>query len=709
MTQKVVNFRDNDIHRNDNIRNQMKKRRLENGIAKSRQSLPVAECKEAIVESIRNNPAVIILSETATGKSTQIPQYLLEAGFAGISNDNNSKSMIIGVTEPRRIAATSLAKRVSEEQNTELGWRVGYAVRFDDQTSKDTQLKFMTDGLLLRELLFDPLLSRYSVIVIDEAHERSVRTDILLGVIKGLIFGRDGQSSSPLRPDLKLVIMSATLDADAFSSYLNNAPVLYIEGRQHKVRVNHSIEPVQDYIDASLVTIIQIHLNLVNMEDNSGDILVFLTGQEDIEILEKLLIEHASDFPSPSLGLCICPLYANLPPKLQNRVFQPTAEGYRKIVLATNVAETSITIPGIKFVLDCGLQKTKVVHYNNMGMGHGIETLSVQPISKSSARQRMGRAGRLGAGTCYRLYTQETFNQLSNEEVPEIRKCSLSGLLLSMACSGLGNSSSEPAFDSKNKDSKSFQCKDLINFDFMDRPSKESLANAFEELHLLGALDDQSQVTMLGTQMAQFPLDPAMAKVLLLSKDSEYLSDVIDVISLLNVENIMVTPSDQRDKATEARRRFKSTFGDHIMLYNILQAYMKECGNMKRKETAQWCRDHYINGRSIGLVMDTRRQLRDYCERIGFQLRADAPRLDATSSLHEQIVATFLLGFPMNVAVLQQDGSYKDLKSNTIVSIHPASSLFTHVIKQKAKAVFYHDLVWTTKKYIRTCSVIEQN
>ncbi|RKP23568.1 RNA helicase-like protein, partial [Syncephalis pseudoplumigaleata] len=330
-----------------------------------------------LVKEILANDCTVVVGETGSGKTTQIPQFLMEAGL--------TQHGAIAITQPRRVAATSIAKRVAEEVGCALGGRVGYAVRFDDTSSPSTQLRYMTDGMLLRELLSDPRLDRYSTIILDEAHERTLRTDILLGMVKRIQQQRKALATQHGRGHpLKIVVMSATLDAERFSEYFDGAKILYVSGRLHPVTIFHTTAPHADYLDAALVTIFQIH-----QEQAAGDILVFLTGQEDIESLERLIRDYAARLPEHSPQLLPCPIFAALPPSQQARVFNPAPPNTRKVVLATNIAETSITISGIRYVIDTGLAKVRAYDARM-----GLETLLVQPISKSSARQRAGRAGR---------------------------------------------------------------------------------------------------------------------------------------------------------------------------------------------------------------------------------------------------------------------------------------------------------------------------
>ncbi|KAL6570956.1 Pre-mRNA-splicing factor ATP-dependent RNA helicase DEAH10 [Orobanche gracilis] len=372
-------------------------------IEQHRKALPIATVQKRLLEEVSNNDILIIVGETGSGKTTQLPQYLVNGGFC-------RNGGIIGITQPRRVAAVTVAKRVAEECGVALGQRVGYAIRFEDVTSSSTRIKYMTDGLLLREALLDPYLSKYSVIIVDEAHERTVQTDVLLGLLKtvqktrssgadimhnndqtkvenGVVLGKleDAQCTSILKhsrgkklPPLKLIIMSASLDARVFSEYFGGARAVHVQGRQYPVEILYTLQPETDYIDAALITIFQIHL-----EEGPGDILVFLTGQEEIESIERLVQERLPKLPETKRKLSIIPIFASLPSEKQMKVFAPAPAGFRKVILATNIAETSVTIPGIKYIIDSGMVKLRTYDPST-----GIEPLVIVKTSKAQALQR---------------------------------------------------------------------------------------------------------------------------------------------------------------------------------------------------------------------------------------------------------------------------------------------------------------------------------
>lgn len=438
-------------------------------IEECKKSLPVFPFRDDIIEAVRNHQVLIIEGETGSGKTTQIPQYLHEAGFT----DDGKK---IGCTQPRRVAAMSVASRVAQEMSVKLGNEVGYSIRFEDCTSERTIIKYMTDGTLHREFLSEPDLQSYSVMIIDEAHERTLHTDILFGLVKDI---------ARFRTDLKLLISSATLDAEKFSEFFDDAPIFRIPGRRFPVDIYYTKAPEADYVDACVISVLQIHAT-----QPLGDILVFLTGQDEIETCQELLQDRVRRLGSKLRELIILPVYANLPSDMQAKIFDPTPPGARKVVLATNIAETSLTIDNIIYVIDPGFAKQ-----NNFNSRTGMESLMVVPISKASANQRAGRAGRVAPGKCFRLYTAWAYkHELEDNTIPEIQRINLGNAVLTLKALGIN---------------------DLVHFDFLDPPPHETLVLALEQLYALGALNHHGELTKLGRRMAEFPVDPMMAKMLL--------------------------------------------------------------------------------------------------------------------------------------------------------------------------------------------------
>ncbi|KAG5522754.1 hypothetical protein RHGRI_034784 [Rhododendron griersonianum] len=553
----------------------------------------------------------------------------------------------IGCTQPRRVAAMSVAARVSQEMGVKLGHEVGYSIRFEDCTSEKTLLKYMTDGMLLREFLGEPDLAGYSVVMVDEAHERTLSTDILFGL-----------DIARFRPDLKLLISSATLDAEKFSDYFDSAPIFKIPGRRFPVEVHYTKAPEADYLDAAIVTALQIH---VTQPPGDGDILIFFTGQEEIETAEEILKHRTRGLGTKIPELIICPIYANLPTELQAKIFEPTPEGARKVVLATNIAETSLTIDGIKYVIDPGFCKMK--SYNPRT---GMESLLVTPISKASANQRAGRSGRTGPGKCFRLYTAYNYySDLDDNTVPEIQRTNLANVVLTL---------------------KSLGIHDLLNFDFMDPPPAEALLKALELLFALGALNKLGELTKVGRRMAEFPLDPMLSKMIAASEKYQCSDEIISIAAMLSVgSSIFYRPKDKQVHADTARMNFHTgNVGDHVALLKIYSSW---------KETnysTQWCYENYIQVRSMKRARDIRDQLEGLLERVEIELMSNSNDL-------EPIKKAITAGFFPHSARMQKNGSYRTVKHPQTVYIHPTSGL----AQVLPRWVIYHELVLTTKEYMR--------
>ncbi|XP_039127211.1 pre-mRNA-splicing factor ATP-dependent RNA helicase DEAH1 isoform X3 [Dioscorea cayenensis subsp. rotundata] len=604
-----------------------------------RKTLPIYPYREELLQAVNDHQVLVIVGETGSGKTTQIPQYLHEAGY--------TKHGKVGCTQPRRVAAMSVAARVSQEMGVKLGHEVGYSIRFEDCTSEKTILKYMTDGMLLREFLGEPDLASYSVVMVDEAHERTLSTDILFGLVKDI---------SRFRKDLKLLISSATLDAEKFSDYFDSAPIFKIPGRRFPVDIHFTKAPEADYIDAAIVTVLQIHVT-----QPPGDILVFLTGQEEIETVDEILKHRTRGLGTKIAELIICPIYANLPTELQAKIFEPTPEGARKVVLATNIAETSLTIDGIKYVVDPGFCKIK--SYNPRT---GMESLQINPISKASAMQRAGRSGRTGPGKCFRLYTAYNYHHdLEDNTVPEIQRTNLANVVLTL---------------------KSLGIHDLVNFDFMDPPPSEAILKALELLFALSALNSKGELTMVGRRMAEFPLDPMLSKMIVASDKYKCSDEIISIAAMLSVGNsIFYRPKDKQVHADNARLNFHTgNVGDHIALLNVYNSW---------KETnfsTQWCYENYIQVRSMKRARDIRDQLEGLLERVEIEITASPNDLDAVKK-------AITSGFFHHSARLQKTGAYKTVKNPQTVYIHPSSGL----AQVLPRWVIYHELVLTAKEYMR--------
>ena len=611
-------------------------------IEDTRKSLPIYTFRDDLLKAIGEYQVLIIVGETGSGKTTQIPQYLHEAGYT-------KDGLKVGCTQPRRVAAMSVAARVAEEMGVKVGNEVGYSIRFEDATSDKTILKYMTDGMLLREFLTEPDLGAYSALMIDEAHERTLHTDILFGLVKDI---------ARFRPELKLLISSATMDAQKFAKYFDDAPIFNIPGRRYPVDIHYTPQPEANYLAAAVTTIFQIHIT-----QPRGDILVFLTGQEEIEAAELNLQETARKLGSKVPEMIICPIYANLPSELQSKIFEPTPPKARKVVLATNIAETSLTIDGIVYVIDPGFVKENVYNART-----GMESLVVTPCSRASANQRSGRAGRVAPGKCFRLYTKFAFhNELDDSTMPEIQRTNLNSVVLLL---------------------KSLGINDLMEFDFMDAPPAETLIRALENLYALGALNDKGALTKLGRQMAEFPTDPMLARSILAADKQGCVEEVLSIIAMLGESaSLFYRPKDKKMLADSARSRFTiKEGGDHFSLLNIWNQWVDS------DFSYVWARENFLQQRSLTRARDVRDQLAKLCDRV---------EVTITSVGAQDLVPiqkSLTAGFFPNAARLQKGGdSYRTVKNSMTTYLHPSSTLF----EVNPKWIIFYELVLTSREYMR--------
>ena len=622
-------------------------------IMAKRKTLPVMGYKEDFIKAIQQYQVLVLVGETGSGKTTQTPQFALEAGFT----EGHYEGKMVACTQPRRVAAMSVAQRVADEADVTLGDEVGYTIRFEDVTSQRTRLKYMTDGMLLREAMTDPTLSRYSVVLLDEAHERTLSTDILFGLIKGVV---------KERKDLKLVIMSATLEFEKFQSYFLDAPLLRVPGRMHPVDVFFTPEPERDYLEAAIRTAVQIHLC-----EPEGDILLFLTGEQEIEETCQKLREQtgmvSADGQQSSMKLLCLPLYSTLPPAKQREVFKDAPPGTRKCVVSTNIAETSLTIDGVVYVIDPGFSKQKV--YNPRTRN---ESLLVSPISKASAKQRAGRAGRTKPGKCFRLYTEKAFKkELQEQTYPEILRSDLASVVLQLKKLGID---------------------DLVHFDFMDPPAPETMMRALEQLNYLGALDDEGELTEAGAIMAEMPLEPQLSKMLLSSPQFNCSNEVLSLVAMLSVPNPFMRPKESADAADEAKARFTHGDGDHLTLLNVYHAWKMN------EHDSNWPYNNFLQVRALKQCDNVRGQLLRQMNRLGIKLCST----DASDrAYYPNIRRAICSGFFMQVAHHERSGQYMTVKDNQLVKLHPSCGMAS-----QPEFVVYFEFVLTSANFIRTVTSV---
>ncbi|KAL5320534.1 hypothetical protein ACEPPN_011343 [Leptodophora sp. 'Broadleaf-Isolate-01'] len=767
-----------------------KLQRLAQQLEKTRKLLPIWPKKPDIRFALRHNDVLLINGETGSGKSTQVPQFLctepwckkqtVQVKTVEGKTEGLSIGGVIAITQPRRVAATTLARRVASEMGSpftgEVG-EVGYAVRFDAFIPTGTRIKFMTEGMLLQEMLHDPNLRKYSAVIVDEIHERSIDVDLIAGFLRKLVHGdKSGRGGIAL----KVVIMSATLDlggieaffarptatnrykpgqnhgrvlaphmledevdedfksdlskesssswdgfsdsdkdsgkGDAFmqprgrnavntkkaprnslppvssiepkpslahlNSESNGVAVEYVRGRQHEVEIMYEVKPSQDYLHTILQTVLQLHVT----EPLPGDILVFLTGQDEIESLRSALGDYAEKIVKTLPRMKIMPLYGALPAAAQQEAFEKVKEKFtRKVVLATNIAETSVTVSGVRFVVDCG--KSKVKQYRPR---LGMESLLAKPISRVSAIQRAGRAGREAKGKCFRIYTEEDYLKLDQDELPEILRSDVVEAVLKMKARGIGN---------------------VADFPLMDSPDIMAVQNALKQLHLMGAVDDEGKITSVGGKMATFPLPATFGRVLIAAAEpkADVLLEVIDVISCLTTDSeIFNQPKseDDQENVAEARKDLLSSDGDIVTLLAVMGKY----ATVANADRLEWCKQRLIAPRAMKMAMQIRQQLRQICCQQKLLKEVQPANSVPYEALPPERVAillkTFLTAFAAKTALSAPDGSYIMTVGRNPIAIHPSSVLFG---QKKSEAIMFLEHVFTAKNYAKKVSPVQAN
>uniref|UniRef100_A0A1L8DH54 RNA helicase n=1 Tax=Nyssomyia neivai TaxID=330878 RepID=A0A1L8DH54_9DIPT len=613
-------------------------------IHEQRNYLPVFAVRQELLNVIRENSIVIIVGETGSGKTTQLTQYLHEDGY--------SKFGMIGCTQPRRVAAMSVAKRVSDEMGTKLGEEVGYAIRFEDCTSESTVIKYMTDGILLRESLREPDLDNYSAIIMDEAHERSLSTDVLFGLLREIVARRH---------DLKLIVTSATMDSTKFATFFGNVPTFTIPGRTFPVDTFFSKNTCDDYVDAAVKQALQIHL-----QPTEGDILIFMPGQEDIEVTCEVLTDRLAEIDNAP-QLSILPIYSQLPSDLQAKIFQRSPEGLRKCVVATNIAETSLTVDGIIYVIDSGYCKLKV--YNPR---IGMDALQIYPISQANANQRSGRAGRTGPGQAFRLYTERQYkDDLLALTVPEIQRTNLANTVLLL---------------------KSLGVIDLLQFHFMDPPPQDNILNSLYQLWILGALDHTGGLTPLGRQMAEFPLDPPQCQMLIVSCQMECSAEVLIIVSMLSVPSIFYRPKGREEEADGVREKFQVPESDHLTYLNVYNQWKQN------NYSSNWANEHFIHIKALRKVREVRQQLKDILVQQRLPVKSCGTNWDV---IRKCICSAYFY----QAARLKGIGEYVNLRTGMPCHLHPTSALYG--LGTTPDYVVYHELVMTAKEYMQCATAVD--
>lgn len=629
-------------------------------------NLPIVQFEKKIEETVDQNPVVVIIGETGSGKSTQLSQMLHRKGY--------TNSGIVAVTQPRRVAAVSVSRRVAQELGVRLGEEVGYAIRFEDRTSERTRIKYLTDGVLLRESLSNPELNQYSVIILDEAHERSLNTDILLGLMKRLVKRRAS--------NLKVLITSATLDGEKVSKFFSDCPLLTVPGKLFPVEIFYSKERPTSYLESSLKTAMDIHVR-----EPEGDILIFMTGQDDIEKLVSKLEDKVRSLEEGScMDAIILPLHGSLPPEMQVRVFSPPPPNCRRFIVATNIAETSLTVDGVVYVIDSGYVKQR--QYNP---ATGMYSLDVVQISKVQANQRAGRAGRTRPGKCYRLYPSRVYNDdFLDVTVPEIQRSSLAGSVLYLKSLDLPDI-------------------DILKFDFLDPPSTESLEDALKQLYLIDAIDENGSITSIGRTMAELPLEPSLSRTLIEAKEYGCLSQALTVAAMLSAETNLLPG---RSKNNEKKRKYPplelpdgSGFGDHIQL---LQIY--ECWDENDYDIG-WCKDYDLQVRGMMFVKEVRKQLSQIMQKIAkgssdVRVNQNQKRRQSYRNLRKALS----IGFASQLAErMRHHNGFRTLGFKPqLVQVHPSSVLKPDDDGLYPNYVVYHELIATSRPYMRNVCAVER-
>ena len=621
--------------------------------------LPVAQRREEILELLSEHQVVVIAGETGSGKTTQLPKMCLELGFGGKG--------LIGHTQPRRLAARTVAARIAEELHCPLGTRVGYQVRFSDQTDENTQIKVMTDGILLAATQHDPLLLKYEVLIIDEAHERSLNIDFLLGYVKRIL---------PKRPDLKVIITSATIDVQRFSIHFDQAPVVEVSGRTYPVEQLY--RPLMSGSESSGVTqsIVDAIEELEQIERRNGsamgDVLVFHSGERDIRETAEFL--RKAQAHSRTLKHCeILPLYARLSLSEQNRVFHLDKRKGRRIVLATNVAETSLTVPGIKYVIDTGVARISRYSYRSK-----VQRLPIEPISQASANQRAGRCGRVSAGVCIRLYSEEDFNGRPEFTDAEIQRTSLASVILQMLSLKLG---------------------DISQFPFVDPPDARYINDGFKLLQELGAVDDKRHITKIGWQLSRLPIDPRLGRMVIEAAHTGSVREVLIIVSALSVQDPRERPQEKRQASDEKHRLYAHEDSDFLSFVNLWNLYEEQRQELTQNQLRKYCSKHFLNYMRMREWRDTHRQLHIICKELQ---EKDQRFREKEEASYEAVHKALLAGLLSHLGMKQENKEYLGARSRRFY-LFPGSAVY----KKAPKWIMAAEMVETSQLYARCVAKVE--
>ncbi|MEJ2692059.1 MAG: ATP-dependent RNA helicase HrpA, partial [Candidatus Thiodiazotropha sp.] len=580
--------------------------------------LPISERLDQIKGLISENQVVILCGETGSGKSTQLPKICLSLG-RGVAGH-------IGHTQPRRIAARSLAARVASELGGEIGGWVGYKVRFSDRVSPQSLVKLMTDGILLAEIRQDPYLHQYDTLIIDEAHERSLNIDFLLGYLRQLL---------PKRPDLKLIITSATIDPQRFANHFGGAPVIEVSGRTYPVELRYrppqddSTDERDDPMQRAIVEAVD-ELSAIDR----GDILVFLSGEREIRETAETLRKHKLQLTE------VLPLYARLSPAEQGRVFKP--EGKRRIVLATNVAETSLTVPGIRYVIDTGF--ARISRYSHRSK---VQRLPVEPVSQASADQRKGRCGRVAAGVCIRLYSEEDYAGRQPFTEPEIQRTNLASVILQMKLLGFG---------------------EIEGFPFLDPPDQRLIKDGYRVLEEIGAVDGERRISRIGRQLARLPVDPRIGRMLLAAAKSHCLREVMVIAAALSVQDPRDRPFDKQQQADQAHAQYRDERSDFLAYLKLWEAMEAQRRHLSKHKFRQWCRSGFLSWIRVQEWHDIHTQLRTQLHDMGFK---ESDQEGGDEAIHRALLS----GLLSHIGLRGRERDYLGAR-NSRFHVYPGSGLF---------------------------------